>query len=116
MKERRRERRAPAREISPVAACVRPGHAVSVVDLSASGVLIEGPRPLRPGARVHVQLDVIGERTTLTARVVRCLVAAIDADLGVTYRAALAFDERCALVSEQSAPLGYSVPDESCKK
>jgi hypothetical protein len=95
---------------------VRPGHAVAVVDLSPSGALIEGGRPLRPGARVQVQLDAGGARAALSARVVRCLVAAIDADRGVTYRAALAFDERCALIGEQPAPPGYAIPDESGKK
>ncbi len=116
MKERRRERRAPAGEISDVGARIRPGHAVSVVDLSPSGALIEGSRPLRPGTRVEVQLDAAGARTAVTARVVRCLVAAIDAERGVTYHAGLAFDDRCSLASERSAPAGYSVPEESRKK
>lgn len=110
MKERRRERRAPAREIPDVEARVRPGHAVSLVDLSPSGALIEARRPLRPGTRVHVQLDSEGERTAVSARVVRCLVAAIDAERGITYRAALAFEDRCGLVSEEATHHEYALP------
>ena len=54
------DRRADTRFGQPVIAdtqaILRPGYAVSLVDLSAGGALIQGPRPLRPGARVHLQL------------------------------------------------------------
>ena len=54
------DRRADARFGHPVIAgtqaILRPGYAVSLVDLSSGGALIQGPRPLRPGARVHLQL------------------------------------------------------------
>ena len=42
--------------IAGTQAILRPGYAVSLVDLSSGGALIQGPRPLRPGARVHLQL------------------------------------------------------------
>ena len=54
------DRRADTRFGQPVIAdtqaILRPGYAVSLVDLSSGGALIQGPRPLRPGARVHFQL------------------------------------------------------------
>ena len=112
MTERRRERRACAREIQGVAARVRPGHRVVVVDLSPSGALVEASRPLRPGSRVHVQLDIGHLREALGARVLRCLVAAIDGEHGVTYRAALAFESRCCLLGEAGARDGYPMPEE----
>jgi hypothetical protein len=73
---------------------IRGGHAIGFVDLSASGALIAGARPLRPGARVEVHLEVETQHLVLFARVVRCLVAAIDADQGITYHAALWFEHR----------------------
>ena len=111
MKERRRNRRASGHDVEGIAARVRPGHHVAVVDISASGALIEVRRPLRPGARIEVHLHAAGERAALTARVERCLVAAIDQAEGVLYRAGLSFDEPCALVSARHARSGYDVHD-----
>ena len=55
------DRRADARFGQPVIAgtqaILRPGYAVTLIDLSSGGALIQGPRPLRPGARVHLQLQ-----------------------------------------------------------
>lgn len=116
VRERRREPRRSAAEIDDVAARVRPGHDVSIVDVSPRGALVEGPRPLRPGTHVQLHLQRAGRGAAVNARVLRCLVTAIDADAGVTYRAALAFDEACGLLSEQTAPAGYLVPEEGRQK
>lgn len=73
------ERRAHSRfghpTISPLQAVLRPGHAVSVVNLSAGGALLDGPRPLRPGSRVFLQVTVAGQTGGRTAHVLRCAVA-----------------------------------------
>ena len=90
--ERRREPRSSGAFVPSIAARIRGGHEIIIIDVSASGALIEGPRPLRPGARVDVHLAIERRRVVLPARVVRCLVAAIDADRGITYRAALSFE------------------------
>ena len=116
MTERRRERRAAARELQGIAVCVRPGHRVVVVDLSPSGALIEASKPLRPGSRVQVQLEAGHASEAVGARVLRCLVAAVDGERGVTYRAALAFEERCSLVREPGARDGYVLPEEHGRK
>jgi hypothetical protein len=73
---------------------IRGGPDISLIDVSASGALIEGARPLRPEARVEVHLVLDTRRAVLPARVVRSLVAAIDADRGITYHAALSFERR----------------------
>lgn len=112
MSERRRNRRESGQDVERIAARVRPGHAVSVVDISLSGALIEGRRPLRPGAHIEVHLRAGAARAALMARVVRCLVSAIDGPDGVLYRSGLSFDEPCPFVSEASAPRGYCVHDE----
>ena len=108
------DRRADARFGQPVIAgtqaILRPGYAVSLIDLSSGGALIQGPRPLRPGARVHLQLLTGTRRLGIAAHVLRCSVAALDSRQGVQYRGALKFDYRCDALWEASTLDGYLVP------
>ena len=95
VKDRRREPRYVGSPDDITRATLRPGRIVQVVDLSASGALVQADRPLRPGAHVHFHF-VIGRREfRLTARVLRCAVWMLDSLEGITYRGALQFDERC---------------------
>ena len=91
------------------AARMRPGHRLVVVDVSASGALVEGGRPLRPGADIEVQLEGDVRRRMVGAHVTRCSVAALHGESGITYRAALAFNQACDWVREILTPKGYSV-------
>jgi len=91
---------------------LRPGYRLVVVDLSPSGALVEGVRPLRPGSHVDLHLESEARAGIVTARVVRCAVAAIDAERGVTYRAALCFNGDCGWVREAMTPGGYGIPSE----
>ncbi len=102
--DRRREIRSSGTCVHSIAARIRGGHDVILLDLSASGARIEGTRPLRPGARVDVHLSRDSRRVTVPARVVRSLVAAIDADHGITYQAALSFERRCDWPCEEDTP------------
>jgi PilZ domain len=108
------DRRADTRFGQPVIAetkaILRPGYAVSLVDLSSGGALIQGPRPLRPGARVHLQLQTGTKRLGLAAHVLRCSVASLDSGNGVQYRGALRFDHRCESLWEASSLAGYLLP------
>lgn len=106
------ERRADIRVAmaEPTRATLRPGCEVAVIDLSAGGALVEGSRPLRPGARVHVQLVTRGRTVAVTAHVVRCLVWTLDAVHGVVYRGALHFDQPCSLVREERTRPEYALP------
>lgn len=97
--------------IAGTQAILRPGYAVALIDLSAGGALIEGPRPLRPGMRVHVQLVSGTQRFALSAHVLRCSVAALDSGAGVRYRGALRFDERCEAIWEANTLDGYLFPE-----
>jgi hypothetical protein len=74
-----------------------------VVDVSASGVLLEGTVRLLPGTHVDVHVVTRDGRVLVRSRVARCQVARLDAD-AVGYRGALVF-ERPVDTS------GYSVPD-----
>jgi hypothetical protein len=81
-----------------------------VIDVSAGGVLVEAGRPLRPGSQVEVQMENLDRQGRLSARVVRCAVAAINAECGVTYQAALSFNENCDWVCESATQPGYPLP------
>lgn len=108
------DRRADTRFGHPVIAgtqaILRPGYAVSLVDLSSGGALIQGPRPFMPGARVHLQLLTGTRRLGIAAHVLRCSVASLDSRQGVQYRGALRFDHRCDALWEASTLDGYLVP------
>jgi hypothetical protein len=105
-RERRRDRRAAA---AGMRARVRPGHRLTVIDVGPGGALVEVDRALRPGTRVEVHLETDTQRWAASARVVRCAVAAIDSEAGITYRAALAFIETCEWLREAPTPSGYPV-------
>ena len=77
-----------------VRATLRPGCAIILVDVSAGGALVEAPRPLRPGAKVHLQVLTTSKRFAITAHVLRCAVWALDPLAGVTYRGAVTFEHR----------------------
>ena len=110
--DRRLDRRFGQTAIAGTQVILRPGYAVALIDLSAGGAMIEGPRPLRPGTRVHVQLVNGARRLALTAHVLRCSVAALDGEAGVRYRGALRFDERCETIWEVNTLDGYRFPDQ----
>lgn len=88
---------------------MRPGYRLVVIDLSAHGALVETGRQLRPGSRVEVLMETDARRDAVAARVVRCAVAAIDSERGVTYRAGLSFNDRCDWVREVLTPGGQAV-------
>jgi hypothetical protein len=78
---------------------------MEVVDVSNSGLLVEGHMRLLPGTHVDVHI-VTGEgRTLVRSRVARCCVCALQADM-VRYRGALAFDRFV-----DTRQLGYVVPE-----
>jgi PilZ domain len=104
--ERRREHRVTA---GAMRARMRPGYRLIVIDLSTRGALVEAGRPLRPGSHVDVHLETDARRGTVAARVVRCAVAAIDSESGVTYRAGLSFHDTCDWVREALTLGGHAV-------
>jgi hypothetical protein len=92
-------------------ATLRPGCVVSLVDVSRGGALLEGPRPLRPGARVHLQVTTSARTFAIEAQVLRCAVWILDPIDGVRYRGALRFDQRVDWAWGESSRGGYSVPE-----
>ena len=93
------DRRVDARFLPPpphaTRATLRPGCTVALVNLSAGGALLEAARPLRPGARVHLQLVMQVRTFILAGHVLRCAVWALDELEGARYRGAVRFEQRC---------------------
>jgi hypothetical protein len=108
--ERRQDARMRHGRVADLRATVRPGWPATVIDLSAGGMLIEAPRPLRPGARVHLQVIEASRQFAMAAHVLRCAVAVVDPEGGVRYRAALRFDQPCPLLREGGTLDGSEVP------
>src|SRR4051812_40849227 len=107
MHERRGEPRVAA---EGVRARVRLGPRLVVLDVTSRGALVEGPHPLRPGSRIDVHLESDARRDLIAARVTRCGVVAIHPESGVTYRAALSFNESCDWVREAATHGGDGLP------
>jgi hypothetical protein len=77
---------------------------MSVVDISNTGVLVEGQVRLLPGTHVDVHVVTRDGRVLVRSRVVRCWITALDAG-PVWYRGALAFDRHV-----DTASPGYAIP------
>jgi hypothetical protein len=102
--ERRVDGRFPLSPAQATRTTLRPGRAVTVVNFSAGGALLQGARPFRPGARVHLQVVTSVRTFVLAADVLRCAVWALDDVEGATYRGALRFERRCESLWETLAP------------
>ena len=91
-------------------ATLRPGCAVRVVNLSSGGALVQADQPIRPGARVHIQIVTTLRAFALVARVLRCAVWTLDPHDGATYRGALQFEDRCEAFWEHGTQPGSEIP------
>jgi hypothetical protein len=74
------------------------GPAVTIVDLSSGGALIETTMPLRPGSTTALTIQGRGIVETASFRVLRCEVASISR--GLVYRGACVFERTLALPNE----------------
>ncbi len=109
--ERRRARRYDYRDgFLPPAARVRPGHDVIIVNLSASGMLVEGTCRLRPGCLVESRLLFDRGPLQIDGEVVRAFISAVDKG-GVRYRAGIAFALAVPVTAPPDFLLGYQLPD-----
>jgi hypothetical protein len=103
---RRVDPRYPAAAIPAITAMrLSPGEAVTLVNISASGVLVEGKTRFVPGTRVTVHFEGTLKPNQIKARVVRCQVSAIGSGGSLQYQSAIAFEGRMDLpVDEAVAP------------
>jgi hypothetical protein len=103
---RRVDPRYPAAAIPAITAMrLSPGGAVTLVNISASGVLVEGKTRFVPGTRVTVHFEGAITPNQIKARVIRCQVSAIGGGGSLQYQSAIAFEGRMDLpVDEAVAP------------
>jgi hypothetical protein len=101
--ERRRvSRRVPTSTESLSRARLRAGREVAVINLSSLGLLVEGTTRLLPGTHVDVHVIAAQGRSLVRARVVRCAVIGLGADV-IQYRSALAFSAQVDLTPAERA-------------
>jgi hypothetical protein len=99
----RRERRVHSRHRAPklewLLSARLAGHAVSIVDLSVGGALLDSPVALRPDALLALDITGRGFNTSIPFRVVRCQIGALLPERTV-YRGACEFTQRIELPFE----------------
>ncbi len=89
-----------------LAAVVRPGHKLAIVNASSSGALVEGMCRLLPGTSVDLQVTTRHGQSAIRARIARCSVVRVQA-AAVWYRAAVVFECPLSWVGESG---GYGIP------
>ncbi|HEY6362858.1 MAG TPA: hypothetical protein VIX63_17250 [Vicinamibacterales bacterium] len=104
MEHRKSPRRVPLDEEPISRVRLRIGREMTVVDVSNSGVLLEGDVRLLPGTHVDAHVVTPAGRLLIRSRIVRCWVAALQPDV-VLYRGALAFERQV-----DTAAAGYAFP------
>jgi hypothetical protein len=82
---------------------LRTGRELAVMNVSATGALVEGTTRLLPGTHVEVHVTAAQGRVLVRARVVRCTVCTVTADV-IMYRGALAFTTPVDLPPVEVAP------------
>jgi PilZ domain len=101
---RRVDPRYPAAAIPAITGMrLSPGEAVALVNISASGVLVEGKTRFVPGTRVTVHFEGAIKPNQIKARVVRCQVSAIGGGGSLQYQSAIAFEGRMELPVDEAA-------------
>jgi len=100
----RRHRR--VQEHGIVRARVRPGHVVTLIDVSAGGALVDTEHRMLPGTSVELQVESENRRACLRGRVLRCAVVRVRPD-SMCYRGAIAFDRYLPWFGDGD---GYDVP------
>ena len=103
---RRVDPRYPAAAVPAITAMrLSPGEAVALVNISSSGVLVEGKTRFVPGTRVTVHFEGTIKPNQIKARVIRCQVSAIGSGGSLQYQSAIAFEGRMDIpVDEAVAP------------
>ena len=100
----RADPRYPAEAVSGITGMrLSPGDAVRLVNLSASGVLVEGKTRFVPGTRLSVIFEGPKAPPTVKARVVRCQVSAIAGGGSLQYQSAIQFEQKIEVPVEEAA-------------
>ena len=102
--------RYPAANVSGITGMrLSPGDIVSLVNISASGVLIEGKTRFVPGTRLTVIFEGPSAPGSVKGRVVRCQVSAIGGGGSLHYQVAIAFEARIEVPIDEAPPAAQTV-------
>jgi len=98
--------RIPAKRVPSIEAVhLSPGDSMAtLVNISTSGVLVEGTSKLRPGSAVTVNFIGTFTPTTVRGRVARTIVASLGKDGVLHYMVGIAFDEPISLEQVTDPP------------
>jgi len=110
MQDVRTDPRFPAASIPAISSVkLSPGDAVKLINISASGMLVEGRTRFVPSTRLTVTFDGGFAPSQVRGRVVRCQVASIF-DGQLQYQSGIVFDTRVNLAPEGGAGEATSTP------
>jgi len=102
--------RYPAATVSGITGMrLSPGDVVSLVNISASGVLVEGKTRFVPGTRLTVIFEGPSAPASVKGRVVRCQVSAIGGGGSLHYQSAITFEARIEVPIDEAATAVPSV-------
>jgi len=97
--DRRADRRRREDELGWIRRARLNGHAVSIVDLSAGGALVDSPSPLRPESVLTLEIAGQGFDEAIQFRVVRCHIGSLQPRKTI-YRGACEFSRRINLPTD----------------
>ncbi len=101
---KRVDTRYPAAAVPAITAMrLSPGDGVKLINISASGVLVEGKTRFVPGTRVNVIFEGSVKPGQIKGRVVRCQVSSIGGGGTLQYQSAIAFEGRVELPVDEGA-------------
>lgn len=102
-----RSRRVPASPNGRPHARLLPGGDVDVINISETGLLVEGKS--RPGVGTVVTVRVQGSRAKLEGRIVRSKISTIHRDGTLSYESAIEFDTPTSMHDIVSVPVAAHV-------
>ena len=113
--DQRTAARIPAARVPSIEAVrLSPGDTIStLVNISTSGVLVEGTSKLRPGSAVTVNFVGTFKPASVRGRVARTIVASLGKDGVLHYMVGIAFDEPIPLEEHVADPEPAAQPGDA---
>ena len=102
--QQHRSPRVPASQIGKPRARLLPGGDVDVINISDTGLLVEGKA--RPGVGTVVTIRIQGSRAKLEGRIVRSKISTIHRDGTLSYESAIEFDTPTSVQDIVDGPVG----------
>jgi hypothetical protein len=97
-----RSRRVPGSQLATPRARLLPGGDVDVINISDTGLLVEGKA--RPGVGTVVTIRIQGSRAKLEGRIVRSKISTIHRDGSLSYESAIEFETPTSLEAIINSP------------